>query len=224
VLCLRVRRLYFALITLGFSQLFATIAQKWSSLTLGENGIFGQMIPSWLARPVTGHLFLAGVSLLSIAALWKVVHSPFGMSLRAVRENRERAEALGVNTALVQWQAFVISGTFCSVAGALVVITQQGAYPQLFDWVQSGVPVIAAVVGGMMVFAGPVLGALVYQYGHDWTVQYTEHWQVVLGLILLAIVLVAPDGLVGLLARAGKGLGRLGALRGGRRRVGGSSA
>jgi branched-chain amino acid transport system permease protein len=202
-LALRTRRLYFALLTLAFSQLFFTIAEKWYSFTRGDNGIFGPMIPSKLADPQAGFLFVLIVVTLSLLLLWKVVNSPFGITLRAIRENRERTEALGVNVYWHQLLAFVISGAFCAIAGALFVVHDQAAYPQLLDWTKSGDPVLAAVIGGMYTFLGPALGALIYQYGHDLIVEYISHWQLVLGVVLVLIVLFMPDGVAGLFAVSG---------------------
>src|SRR5579875_5051 len=166
-LALRTRRLYFALLTLAFSQLFFTIAEKWYGFTLGDNGIFGPMIPSKLADPQAGFLFVLAVVAVSLLLLWKVVNSPFGLTLRAIRENRERTEALGVNVYWHQLLAFVISGAFCAIAGALFVVHDQSAYPQLLDWTKSGDPVLAAVIGGMYTFLGPALGALIVLFMRD---------------------------------------------------------
>lgn len=198
-LALRTRRLYFSLLTLAFSQLFFTIALKWYSFTQGDNGIFSRrMVPEGLRDPQMGYLFTLVVVAVSMLILWKITVSPFGLTLRAIRENRGRAEALGVNVYWHQLQAFVISGAFCALAGVLFVVKDQGAVPQMLEWTKSGDPVLAAVIGGMFSFLGPALGALVYQYGHDWIVQYTTHWQLVLGIVLLTVVLFAPDGLLGL--------------------------
>jgi branched-chain amino acid transport system permease protein len=198
-LALRTRRLYFALLTLAFSQLFTTIAQKWYHVTGGDNGIFGAMLPSSLAAPRTGFMFVLVVVVVALLVLWKVTVSPFGVALRAVRENRERAAALGINVYRHQLIAFVISGFFCTLAGGLLTVHDQSAYPQLLDWTTSGTPIFAAVIGGMYTFLGPVVGAAIYQLGHDVTVRYTHDWQLVLGLVLLAVVLFAPDGVATLL-------------------------
>ncbi len=202
-LALRTRRLYFALLTLAFSQLFFTVAEKWYGFTQGDNGIFGTMIPSKLAEPQAGFLFVLAVTVIAMLILWKVTESPFGLTLRAIRENRERAEALGVNVYWHQLLAFIISGAFCALAGVLFVVHDQAAYPQLLDWTKSGDPVLVSVIGGMYTFLGPAVGALVYQYGHDLIIEYTTHWQLVLGIVLLAIVLFVPDGLAGLFSLAG---------------------
>jgi branched-chain amino acid transport system permease protein len=214
-LALRTQRFYFALLTLAFSQLFFTVAEKWYDFTGGDNGIFGQMIPASLTDPRAGYLFVLGVTVACLAVLGKVTASPFGLVLQAVRENRQRAEALGLNVYRHQLLAFVLSGAFCAVAGALSVVHDQAAYPQLLDWTKSGDPVLVSVIGGMFNFLGPVLGALIYQTMHDVVVQYTRDWQLVLGILLLAIVQFAPDGVLGLIARGRPPLGPRHAAPGG---------
>ncbi|MER3399322.1 MAG: branched-chain amino acid ABC transporter permease [Chloroflexota bacterium] len=204
---LRTRRLYFALLTLAFSQLFFTVAEKWYDFTGGDNGIFGPMLPPVLMDPVAAYFFILAVVVLSLFILWKVTASPFGLALRAIRENPNRAEVLGINVYTHQLAAFGIAGFFGAVAGVLFVVHDQAAYPQLLSWVKSGEPVLSAVIGGMYVFLGPALGAFIFQYGHDFVIRLTTRWQLVLGLVLLLIVLFAPDGLAGILYRVGKRLG-----------------
>jgi branched-chain amino acid transport system permease protein len=198
LLALRSRRWFFALLTMCFSQLFFTIAQKAYGYTQGDSGIFGPMVPDWLAEPRNTSLFILAVTTLSFLALSRVTNSPTGLMLRAIRDNPRRVTGLGVNTYRLQLLAFVISGTFCAVAGMLAAVNQQAAYPAQFDWTQSGDAVLVSVIGGMYVFLGPVLGAIVYQIGHDLIVRVTIHWQLALGLLLLVVVLLFPDGLAGL--------------------------
>jgi len=210
LVALRARRLYFALSTLAFSELANQLAQSRYDFTQGANGVFGPFVPTALTDPRTGYLFLLAVTVVSLLLLWKVNHSPFGLVLRAIRENRGRMQALGVNVYLHQLIGFVISGAFCALAGAMFVVFSQSAYPELLDWTTSGVPVFMAVIGGMGTFLGPALGAFIYQFGHDQLVLYVSDWQLVLGAVLLVIVMFWPGGLMG-------ALGRLVALvRGGR--------
>jgi branched-chain amino acid transport system permease protein len=146
---------------------------------------------------VNGYYLLLGIAVVSLLALWLITASPFGLVLKATRENRRRVEALGVSVYRHQLLAFTISGFFCALAGAMFVIHNQGSNAELFDWSQSGEAVLMAVIGGMYLFLGPTLGAFVYQFGHDWLVRYVSDWQLVLGLVLLLIVVARPDGLAG---------------------------
>ena len=196
LIALRARKLYFALLTLAFSQLFFVLAQRQFAFTGGDDGSF---VKSWATEPRHAFLLVLAVTTVSCLALWRIVSSPFGLVLQATRENRDRMEALGLNVFVHQLAAFVISGAFCGLAGALFVVYSQASYPALLQWTTSGEPVIMAVIGGMYSFLGPAIGALVYVLGHHYLIQHTKHWQMILGGVLLAIVLLRPDGLVGLL-------------------------
>jgi branched-chain amino acid transport system permease protein len=195
LIALRTRNLYFALLTLAFSQLFFVLAEKQYRFTGGDDGAF---VRSWATQPRHGFLFVLGVTSISCLALWWLVSSPFGLVLRAIRENRERMEALGINVYAHQLAAFMVSGAFCALAGTLFVVYSQTSYPTLLEWTTSGQPVIMAVIGGMFSFLGPAVGAFVYTLGHHYLIQHTTHWQLILGLVLLVIVLLRPDGLAGL--------------------------
>lgn len=197
-LVLRSRRWFFALLTMAFSQLFFTIAQKAYDVTQGDSGIFGPMVPDSIADPRGGSLFIVIVAAFCILLVWLIDRSPLGLMLRAIRDNERRVRGLGVNAYATQLLAYMLSGAFCAVAGVLAVVNQQAAYPGMLDWVQSGDPVLVSVIGGMYAFLGPVLGAIVYQLGHDVVVRVTTRWQLFLGLILLAVVLLFPDGTAGL--------------------------
>ena len=198
LIALRARQLYFALLTLAFTQLAYTLAQQQHEFTGGDNGVFGKVLPAWLTDARQGYMFTLGVAAVCCLALWRIVSSPFGLTLRSIRENRDRMEALGVNVFLHELAAFVISGFFCAIAGVLFVVHSQSAYPQLLEWTKSGEPILMAVIGGMFSFLGPVIGAFVYTLGQQWLVQQTQSWKLVLGVILLAIVLVRPGGLAGI--------------------------
>jgi branched-chain amino acid transport system permease protein len=203
LLALRTRRLYFALLTLAVSQLLYVVVQQQAQFTGGANGVFGDMLPAFLSDPHTGYWFTLAVAVAGLLVLWQVTRSPFGLTLRAIRENRERAQALGVNVFRHQLLAFVISGVFCALAGVLFVVYDQSANPDLLYWSQSGYPVFMAVIGGQFTFLGPALGALIYEQARDvLLVNFTDS-QLVFGLVLLVIMLVAPDGVAGLLGRAG---------------------
>ncbi|MBA2298783.1 MAG: branched-chain amino acid ABC transporter permease [Actinobacteria bacterium] len=198
LIALRTRQLYFALLTLAFTQLAYVLAQQQHEFTGGDNGVFGDVLPAALSDARQGFMFTLGVAAVSGFILWRVVTSPFGLILRATRENRDRMEALGVNVYRHQLIAFMISGAFCAVAGALFVVHTKSAYPQLLEWTKSGEPILMAVIGGMFAFLGPVVGAFAYVLGQQWLVQNTQHWQLVLGGVLLAVVLIRPDGLAGI--------------------------
>src|SRR5262249_958847 len=154
-------------------------------------------IPQFLAQPRAAAFFIFVIAALAMLALWWITTSPLGLTLQAIRENPRRAQGLGVDIYRTQLLAFTISGGFCPLAGVLNAVNQQGSHPGLLDWVMSGDPILVAVIGGLYTFLGPVIGAIVYQVGHDVIVRITLRWQLFLGLILLIVVLAFPDGLAG---------------------------
>lgn len=206
LIALRTRRLYFALLTLAFTQLFYVLVIQQESFTGGANGVFGSLLPNFLTNINTGYYFTLAVAAVALIALWRITRSPFGMTLRAIRENRERAESVGVNVFVHQLAAFVFSGAFCALAGTLFVVHDQSANPNLLSWTESGYPIFMSVIGGQFLFLGPALGALIFEQGRDVVLASFSDWQLVFGALLLAIVVFAPDGLLGLLLRASRWL------------------
>lgn len=201
LIALRARKLYFALSTFAFSQLFWQLSESAYTFTQGDNGIFGALVPDRLRQPMVGYFFLLAVALVSLLLMYRVIRSPFGLVLRATRENSERMSALGTNVYAHQLLAFAISAFFCGVAGAMFTVYSQSAYPTLLDWTSSAIPVFMSVIGGMGSFVGPVVGAFVYQFAHDVLVLYVRQWQLILGVILLLIVMFWPQGIMGAIER-----------------------
>lgn len=197
-LALRTRKFYFGLITLAFSQLFATLSRQLYDLTGGDTGIFGLDLPRWLIRPADGLRLTVFVVIVCVVLLWLITQSPFGQTLSAIKENRQRAQALGINVRRQEWIAFVIAGLFTGVAGLLFAVGQQAAYPSLLDWQTSGIPLFMSLIGGMNAFWGPIVGAIVFHFGRQALVTYTSHWQLFFGLLIIVIVLFAPNGIAGL--------------------------
>jgi branched-chain amino acid transport system permease protein len=152
-----------------------------------------------MENPVNGYLTLLGIAVAALAALRWIYASNFGLLLRASRENRARVQALGTSVYRLHLLAFTVSGAFCALAGAMLVIYNQGSNAELFDWTTSGQAVITSVIGGMYTFGGPVAGAFIYQFSHDNLVRYVPDWQLVLGAVLLLAVLARPDGVAGAL-------------------------
>jgi branched-chain amino acid transport system permease protein len=200
LIALRARTLYFALITLAFSQLFYQLVEQNTGFTGGANGVFAPVLPAWMLNPVNGYLVLLAIAVAALAVLRWIHGSSLGLMLRAARENRARVQALGTSVYRLHLLAFTVSGAFCALAGAMFVVYNQGSNAELFDWTTSGQPVLMSVIGGMYSFSGPILGAFVYQFGHDWLVRYVTDWQLVLGGALLLVVVLRPDGLTGALA------------------------
>jgi branched-chain amino acid transport system permease protein len=199
--CVRLTQIYFAMLTLAFAMLVWGVAFKWKEVTGGDDGLTGIKLPAMLASPVSYFYFTLAVVAAGVAALWIICHSAFGLTLVAVRENGVRAGFIGVDTRRMRWAAFTVAGTFGGLAGALFGMYHRGMYIENAFWTESANVLIMVLLGGIYSFVGPILGAAVLHLLQVFTNQYTPYWPTVLGLILLVIVMVLPDGLIGLVAR-----------------------
>ena len=199
--CTRLTDIYFAMLTLAFSMLVWAIAFKWRSVTGGDDGFVGVTVPSFIDGRVPFFYFTLIIVTASIIILWLICHSAFGQTLIAVRENLTRAGFIGVNTRMMRGIAFVIAGAFAGVAGAIFAMYNRGAYTESAFWAESAQVLIMTLLGGMYSFFGPAIGAATLYILERFANEYTEYWPTVLGLILLVIVLVLPEGLVGLAKR-----------------------
>ncbi|MGO9580574.1 MAG: ABC transporter permease [Desulfobaccales bacterium] len=203
--CIRLSGIHFAMLTLAFGQLIYTVAFKWYSVTGGDNGIQGIPVRalSWgnftlnLGSTRDMYYFVLMVAALAVAFLSRVRSSPFGATLKAIRENGQRASYLGINVRLYQWLAFVLAGSFTGLAGGLYALMEKSISPEIIHWTKSAEPVLMTIMGGIYSFAGPAIGAAIYIILNAYIVAWTENWGLVLGLVLLTMVLALPGGAVG---------------------------
>ncbi len=208
-LCVRVTRLYFSMLTLAFSSMIYAIIFKWRGFTGGDDGIAGIARPFLdfffikfsLANPKAYYFFVLVLTALSVWVLWRIVRSPLGYLLQANRDNAKRAEFIGVSVKRFRLIAFVIAGFFSGLCGSLYALLAGFVSPELAFWTKSGDPVIMSLVGGFNTFLGPVVGAAIYSLLKDFIATKTENWLFYLGLILLVLVLVLPQGVMGAIQR-----------------------
>jgi branched-chain amino acid transport system permease protein len=206
--CVRLIKLYFAMLTLAFSQIIWAIAYKWNDVTGGDQGLPDIPFPNldWMsAIPGLGSLktsdqfYILSVFLIavSLAVLHRVVRSPFGRVLTTIRDNPERAAFIGVNVRAYQLAAFVVAGTFAGFAGALYGIFSRGVFADYVFWSKSAEVMIMTILGGMDYFWGPPVGALALVWLNQEITDYTEYWPFVLGVILLVLLFGFSGGIVG---------------------------
>ena len=199
LVALRAVRLYFSLLTLAISQLLFAIASQWYDVTGGDNGLHGLTVPDALSDYTTMYYFVAAVVLLCLLLMFVLVRSPFGAALAAIRENRERAASVGINVKAYELAVFTVAALFAGVAGGLYAFYQQEAFPQMLFWTSNADPVIVALLGGIQSFLGPAMGAVVLTLLRSYiSKSYAQYVDIVLGAIVLALVLLAPGGLVSL--------------------------
>lgn len=206
--CVRSTRIYFSMLTLAFAQIVWAICFKWNSMTGGEQGLSNVPYPDlgWMSSiPVIGtlrlgdHYYLLVLCLVGIAfvLLKRIVESPFGSILTAIRENPERAEFVGINVRRYQLAAFVVAGAFAGWAGALFGIFNRGVFPDFAHWSKSAEVLIMAILGGIGHFWGPAVGAAILILLNQQINAYTQYWPLILGSILIVLVFVFPNGVFG---------------------------
>jgi branched-chain amino acid transport system permease protein len=208
--CVRLTKIYFAMLTLAFSQIVWAVCFKWNDLTGGDQGLPDVPFPDlgWMAAlpgfdrmRIAEQFYVLALVLvaLSVAALRRLTGSPFGRVLTTIRENPERAAFIGVNVRLYELAAFTIAGGFAGLSGALFGIFNRGVFADFVFWSKSADVMIMTILGGMHHFWGPAVGALVLTLLNQQITAYTEFWPFVLGTILIVLLFVFPGGILGAL-------------------------
>ena len=210
-LCVRYVKIYFGMLTLAFGMLFYTFLLKFYRLTGGDEGM--RVLRPWLAGQdldampkvayLIGPYYYYSAALLGVAAyaMWRIVRSPLGLCLRAVRDNPGKAESLGIGVTRHRWYAFVISAVYAALGGALLGPPTGNVDPTLAYWTHSGNIVFMTLLGGFGSFFGPVLGAFVFIFLQDRVMSTVPYWRLIFGAVLALVVIGAPGGLMALLAR-----------------------
>jgi ABC-type branched-subunit amino acid transport system ATPase component/ABC-type branched-subunit amino acid transport system permease subunit len=194
LVALRAVRLYFSLLTLAISQLLFSIAFSWCVFGC-DNGIHGLQLPDQLTDYTTQYYFVGGVAAIAILLMFGIVRSPFGAALAAIRENRERASSIGLNVKAYELAVFTLASLFAGLAGGLFAIFQQEAYPEMLYWTSNAQPIVVALLGGTGSFLGPALGAVIYvALDTSLSKQFPYQFDIILGAVVLAVVLVVPGG------------------------------
>jgi branched-chain amino acid transport system ATP-binding protein len=197
-LILRRTGLYFSLLTLAASQIAFEVALKWTDFTGGENGIQGIPRPM-LESDMAFHMAVLVVVTLCLLFVWRLVHSPFGRVLQAVRDNEQRAASIGYNTYRYKLGAFVFTGALVGVAGALQTYLLRGVYANNLGWQHAGDALLMAVLGGANHFLGPLWGAAAFILLEDRLSTLIENWWLLFAPVIIIFVLAAPQGIHGLL-------------------------
>ena len=206
--CVRLIKLYFAMLTLAFSQIVWAICYKWNDVTGGDQGLpeipyphldWMSAVPGLADLSIGDRFYLLSLVLIavSLAVLHRIVRSPFGRVLTAIRDNPERAAFIGVNVRAYQLAAFVVAGAFAGLAGALYGIFSRGVFADYVFWSKSAEVMIMTILGGMGYFWGPPVGAAALVWLNQEITDYTEYWSFVLGAILLLLLFAFPGGIVG---------------------------
>ena len=212
-LIIKLRGVYFAMVTIAFGQVFYFIAFRWNAVTGGDDGLTG-----WRRLPLNigfaeidivqtdraFYYFALSIFAVCVAAMAVLLNSPFGRSLIAIRENERRARFLGVPIEFHVWLSFVISCLFVSAAGGLYALLNNFIDPRALRVDLSGNLVIMAVLGGMRSFWGPLIGAAIFVALQDYVSSQTQNWMSVIGLVFVLVVRFFPRGILGMLRTGAK--------------------
>jgi branched-chain amino acid transport system permease protein len=199
--CVRLSGVYLAMLTLAFAQIAWSIVFQWDSFTGGSNGIVGVWPASWLASKTSYYYLTLVLGGIGILFLWRVLFSPFGYSLRAGRDSPLRAEAIGIDLRRQQWIAFVLVGAVAGLAGALYAFSKGSLSPEVISIALSTDGLVMVLLGGVETLTGPVLGSAIFTWLRDEVARRTEYWRAAMGLVILLLVLLFPQGVAGGLRR-----------------------
>ncbi|HEU0148872.1 MAG TPA: branched-chain amino acid ABC transporter permease [Bradyrhizobium sp.] len=208
-LSLRTRGVYFIMITLAFAQMAYYVASGLAryggddGLTVYKRSDFGGLID--LGNRTQFYYLCLGCLLATVLLIWRIVNSRFGLVVQGLRSNEQRMQAIGFPSKRYRLVCFVISGTLCGLAGALLADNTDFVSPAVMYWTRSGDLIVMVILGGMGTLFGPVIGAVVYLLLEELLSQITEYWALIMGPLLLLVVLFGRGGIMGLLGRLNRG-------------------
>ena len=200
-ICVRLKEIYFAFLTLAFQMLLHSLIILWVPLTGGDQGLRGGIPrPPFLGINLANqsHLYLTSCALLVIGLvlMHHLVQSPFGYTLRMIRDNAARATFLGIPVFRVRLTAFVLAGIFAGSGGVIMSLFVSGAYPEFAYWTISGEGIFIIMLGGLNTFLGPVVGTIILLLLNDFVTRVTEYYGLTLGIIILLFALGLRRGLL----------------------------
>ncbi len=206
-ICVRHTRVFFAILALAVSMVLYALLVKFYNITGGSDGIHIDL-PIMLGKSYEGMKrfeFLSGAFYYLLLCIFGactiimlgIVNSPFGKALQSIRDNEVRAEMIGIRVRRYRWYAFILSGLFTGMGGALWSFVNGHITPETAEWVFSGEIVYMTLLGGFMVFEGPIIGAILFTYLKLYAVSFTQYWMFIIGATLIILVLLLPEGITG---------------------------
>jgi len=212
-LSVRLTEIYFTMLTLSFGMMIFSLATRWRSVTGGDDGLTGvpraplelPFLSIDLSALSHYYYFVVVVTILAIWLMHRIVNSPFGLTLQAVRDSGVRAGFVGLPVRRYRLWSFVIAGLYAGLAGALLAPMERTITAIYSHWIYSSEPVLASLIGGIYAFAGPIVGSVVFIGIKEVVVRSTEYWMLVMGIIVIALVLGFRGGLLGRFQEQQKG-------------------
>jgi len=204
-LCVRHTRIYFSMLTLSFGMMIYSLAWKWRDVTGGDDGLVGIPrapfgIPGVFSIDMSSmgsyYYFVLIISLIAIFILYRIVNSPFGLTLKGIRDSENRVAFAGISIRNYRLLSFTIAGLYAGMAGSLLPPLENTVTPPLAHWTHSAEPVMVTLLGGIHTFSGPIVGSIIFYLLKDMIVRFTQYWLIWFGSIVIFLVLVFRGGIV----------------------------
>jgi branched-chain amino acid transport system permease protein len=204
-LCVRHTRIYFSMLTLSFGMMIYSLAWKWREVTGGDDGLVGIPrapfgIPGIFSIDMSPmgryYYFVLILSLIAIFILYRIVNSPFGLTLKGIRDSENRVAFAGISIRNYRLLSFTIAGLYAGMAGSLLPPLENTVTPPLAHWTHSAEPVMVTLLGGIHTFSGPIVGSVIFYLLKDIIVRFTQYWLIWFGAIVVFLVLVFRGGIV----------------------------
>ena len=193
----RLSGIYFAILTLAVAQILWSVAFQWVEVTGGDNGMVGIVPSGWAQSRVAFYYLTVALSTVAVAFLYRVTFAPFGYALRATRDSSVRAGAIGIDPKQQQWFAFAVAGGAAGLAGCLFSFSSGSIDPEVLGVRTSLDSLVIVLIGGFQTLAGPLVGSLVYTFLETYLLSVTEHWRLILGVLIVLLSILFPSGLMG---------------------------
>jgi len=204
-LCVRHSRIYFSMLTLCFGMMIYSLAWKWREVTGGDDGLVGIprapfAIPGIFSIDMSSmgnyYYFVLVASLIAIFILYRIVNSPFGLTLKGIRDSETRVAFAGISIRNYRLISFTIAGLYAGLAGSFLPPLENTVTPPIAHWTHSAEPVLVTLFGGIHTFSGPIVGAVLFYLIKDIIVRFTQYWLIWFGSIVVLLVLVFRGGVV----------------------------
>jgi branched-chain amino acid transport system permease protein len=193
----RLSGVYLSMLTLAFAQIVWAIGFQWVEVTGGDNGLLGLWPSGWARDPAVYYWITLVLSVAVALLLRRMLYAPYGYALRAARDSSSRALSIGLDVSRLRMVALVIAGAAAGLSGALFSYSKGGVFPTYISIPHSVEALLMVLLGGLQTMAGPVVGALVYTGLADILVRSTDLWRLVLGVVIVLLVVLFPDGIAG---------------------------
>lgn len=204
-LCVRHTRIYFSMLTLSFGMMIYSLAWKWRDVTGGDDGLVGIpraafQIPGILSIHMESmgnyYYYVLILSLIAIYVLYRIVNSPFGLTLKGIRDSENRVAFAGISVRTYRLISFTIAGLYAGLAGSFLPPLENTVTPPIAHWTHSAEPVLVTLLGGIHTFSGPIVGSVLFYLIKDFIVRFTQYWLIWFGSIVVLLVLLFRGGVV----------------------------